>query len=180
MLPVRTAPGMGIYAGQCNTVSITGLHIAALPERLMSTTADGVHCAVCSGKIGIRDCAMSGMGDDCVNVHGRYFRILGKPGDRTILVRLPPGGLAKTHHTIPSGAYLDLVSGKTLQTLERVIVVGSEQQGDVLALRLDREPPPSMGVEDLVFDASTRTQPLISNCRFPGNRARGILHTTMR
>src|SRR6185312_7140080 len=73
---IGTAPGMGIYAEQCNTISVAGLCIASSANRLMSTTADGVHCAACSGRVVIRDCTMSGMGDDGVNVHSQYLRIL--------------------------------------------------------------------------------------------------------
>ena len=85
-ITIRTAPGMAVYADHCSSATVRGLQVQAphASSRLLTTTADALHFDSCTGRIVISDCTLSGMGDDGVNVHGRYQRIAGRPDAKTL------------------------------------------------------------------------------------------------
>lgn len=174
---IHSAPGMGVYADHCSGASVQRLRIA-LPDgvRLMTTTADGVHFNACSGTIMVEDCTMSRMGDDCVNVHGKYFKIVQRLDARTAVVAVRADRLAGPQHATPAGDRVEFAAAATLEMQGRTVVTSSQPGADGLTtLQFDRDLPPDVQAGDFVFDAETRSQASVLRCRFPGNRARGVL-----
>ena len=175
---VHSAPGMAVYADHCTGVTVTGLRIEPPPgsTRLMTTTADGVHCNACSGDILIQDCVMTRMGDDCVNVHGKYYRISQRSDPRTATVAAPPRNLASPQHDTPAGEAMDFVAPDTLGTIDTQTATSAEAVAPgSTVLHFDHDLPPQAAVGSYVYDAAARAQVSILRCVFPGNRARGVL-----
>lgn len=168
---VHTAPGMAVFAAHCEGATVRRLQIAppAGSGRLMTTVADGVHLRACGGVLLVEDCAMEGMGDDGVNVHGTYLRIARLLDARTVAVTAPPGALAGASGPV------SVVDSDTLETRGEAEVAAVEAQGGALVLHLGRDLPAGVRVGDYVLDAGAGAQARIVSCRFPGNRARGVL-----
>jgi hypothetical protein len=174
---VCSAPGMGIYADHCAGATVRRFVIAspAGSPRLMTTTADGAHFNACNGRIAVEDCSMTGMGDDCVNVHGKYAKISQRIDARTLVVAASPGSLAGPPRATPAGDGVEMLAARTLETRGEASVGAAEASGESTTLHIDRDLPPDIQAGDYVFDAETRSQASVLRCRFPGNRARGVL-----
>ena len=174
---IHSAPGMGVFADHCSGGSVTRLRIAppAGSSRLMTTTADGVHFSACGGRIAIEDCEMGGMGDDCVNIHGKYFRIVQRLDTRTMVVAASSDRLAGPKHATPGGDRVEILAAGTLETRGRAVIAAAEPSGEFTTLHLAGDLGPDIQAGDYMFDAETRSRARVSRCRFPGNRARGVL-----
>jgi hypothetical protein len=124
----------------------------------------------------IEDSEMTGMGDDCVNVHGAFQKIQRIVDSRTITVRtIRRGSPISPGKSSPRGDHIDLTSSIDLSPRGDVTVVAAEQSGQDLTLHLDRDLPRDFQVGDFIYDAETKSHATVSNCRFLGNRARGVL-----
>jgi hypothetical protein len=173
---LQSGPGIGILAGGCEGGTVRRLQITPPKNssRLMTITADGVHFSSCRGKVVIEDSVMLGMGDDGVNVHGRYYAITQVIDPRTLRVDAPRGTRFGALKTSPEGDVMEIV-GHEYNSLAQANVTGarSERVDTVLSFRQDL--PLSLEVGSLVFDVETDTNTWVSNCKFPGNRGRGVL-----
>ena len=173
---VNAAPGMAILGTQCHNLAFTNIQIAPTPRtgRLMSTCADGIHLADCTGSVDIRDCAMAGMGDDCINAHAGYLRIVHRIDNSTVLVSQPgeapfgPQGLP-----VPGQAFT-FSDGQTLQLLGSGKLL-ADAGGARARLQFSRDMPSSIRDGDLLFNLADSPRVTIANCQFSGNRARGVL-----
>jgi parallel beta-helix repeat protein len=83
---INTSPGMGLYAGRCTNVTLNGFSVKPLGDRWMSTTADATHFLACRGTVTIANSEFRSMGDDAVNIHGRYGLVTERIDDRTLAV----------------------------------------------------------------------------------------------
>jgi hypothetical protein len=170
---VYAAPGMALLAVSSTDITIRRFRIEPRPGtiRLMSTCADGLHFAWCRGKIDIRDCYLAGLGDDCINVHGRNLVIAERIDARTIVVHRPghePLGDADLAVPGDRVEFLDRLSLASLG--EREIVEGIGKR-----LRFSEDLPDSLAPGDFLCDTSEVATVTIADCQFPGNRARAIL-----
>lgn len=177
-LAIHAGPAIAIAAGGCAGGTVHRVRVEQKPGsgRLMSTNADGLHCASCSGDLTIVDCTFSGMGDDGINVTGLYLAV--EPdNDQQRLI------LSGWHHgSVPPwaapriGDRLRLVSGLTLKPLGEVQAQSVQRvDGGRWAVRV---PADHIGLTDepiFAIDLQARTRLLASQCTFPGNRARGVL-----
>ncbi len=71
-----------------NTENITLSELDFTPEenRVMCSVADFIQICMCRGRVRVLNSRFSGAGDDCMNVHGFHFKIIGKR-DNTVTVR---------------------------------------------------------------------------------------------
>jgi parallel beta-helix repeat protein len=83
---IHTAPGMGLYAWRCTNVKLMRFSVKPQADRWMSTTADATHFLACRGKVTIGFSEFVGMGDDAVNIHGKYGLVTERIDDRTLAV----------------------------------------------------------------------------------------------
>jgi hypothetical protein len=175
-ITIHAAPGMAILGTQCRNISLQNVRVLPTPgsRRLMSTTADAVHLALCSGKIDIRDCLLTAMGDDCINAHGNYLQIQRIMSARNIAVGLSDYVPIPKIELIPKGDHVEFVSANTLEDMAEAAVVDA-QAGASENLKLADDLPANVHPGDYLFDTSLRPLLTVSRCNFPGNRARGVL-----
>lgn len=173
---MHAGPGMGVVCGQCDTATIRHLTVAPPPgsPRLMSLTADATHFADCRGDIVVDDCLMTAMGDDCVNVHSRFYEIAAVPDRRTVRIAAPANTGFGPSPASPRGDRFDFTTPR-YEPAGDASVVAEEVQAGQAVLHFDRDLPAALGPGDLVLDAEALTRTRITGCRFPGNRARGVL-----
>jgi hypothetical protein len=176
-LTIHAAPGMAVIGSRCNGVTIARLRIEPTPGsgRLMSTCADGVHLSSCRGKILIEDCFMRGMGDDCVNVLTPYLRVDQVVNSWTLAVSTRNHWWIPKTDVVPPGHDLVYLSGRNYRVLGKGRVQASEP-GRAEVIHLEGACPSGLEPGDLVMDATANQHRLeVRGCRFPGNRARGVL-----
>jgi hypothetical protein len=177
---IYASPAMGIAMGGCAGAALEGVHIEQKPgsDRLMSTDADGLHCASCSGKIDVVNCRFSGMGDDGINVSGLYIRVEADRDNRRLRLvgrqNRPPAPFWAAPQV---GDSLLLVSGLTLRPLGEVQIQRLERKEGATEWSLESSDdyPALSGEPVFVIDLQARTQLRVSNCAFRGNRARGVV-----
>ncbi len=173
---VNAAPGMAVLGSKCHNLAFDNFRVEPTPKtgRLMSTCADGIHLADCTGSVDIQGCAMAGMGDDCVNVHAGYLRIVNRIDNSTVLVS-QPGDAPFGPEDLPApGQAFTFSDGQTLQLLgsgELLADVG----GPRARLQFVRDIPSTIREGDLLFNLADSPRVTIANCQFLGNRARGVL-----
>ncbi len=166
---VHSAPGMAVFADRCNGVMLRGCSVVPTPGsvRLMTTTADGLHCTLCEGDITMEGCTVARTGDDCVNAHGKYLPILHHTDARTITVA--------TTDAPPSGT-VDIVSARSLEPLDHDRIFGATPgPPGQTTLHLDHDIAAPVQDGDYLSLSPAPSSLRISNCSFPGNRARGVL-----
>jgi hypothetical protein len=175
---IYASPAMAIALGGCGGVSLQNVMVQPRPGsgRLLSTNADGLHCASCSGEISVTNCTFSGMGDDGINVTGLYLAVKADKDRRTLTLTGGRRSPAPNYAAPQSGDRLLLVSGRTLKPIAEVQAqaVNAQNNGGWVVqvssgdAALNDEPM-------FAIDERSRTQLQVSHCRFPGNRGRGVL-----
>eukprot|EP00038_Savillea_parva_P013623 m.8842 g.8842 ORF g.8842 m.8842 type:complete len:701 (+) comp2568_c0_seq1:203-2305(+) len=199
LVRIETSPGMGVLAFNCTNVRLNAVANQPAPGAAMAGNADAMHVASCRGAVEVMDCSATGQGDDGLNVHGQYgvvqsvastsslssssqsfggrdsvvidvrshtnaddtswenlfARAVFQTGD-TVAIRRPPG-LAVVAHAVVGTAEGDPADGWVRLTLNQV---KSEhvQKGDIIE--------PLMAIPTTVR---------ITNCRFAGSRASGVI-----
>ena len=90
-ITIYQCPGMGFIGAGCDSgFRIAGCTIKRREgtNKLISTTADGIHIKDTIGNIIIEDCDFSHMGDDALNIHGTLMKVEEKQDNRTLSCRL--------------------------------------------------------------------------------------------
>jgi hypothetical protein len=170
---VYAAPGMALLAAGSTNITVERFRVEPRPGtmRLMSTCADGLHFAWCRGTIDIRNCRLAGLGDDCINVHGRNFVVAERVDARTILVDRPEHEPLRDVELASSGDVVEFLARPGFTPLgERRIA-----QAVAKTFQFTEDLPASLAPGDFLCDIGEITQVTISDCQFPGNRGRGIL-----
>ncbi|MFA6801638.1 MAG: InlB B-repeat-containing protein, partial [Acholeplasmataceae bacterium] len=70
---IYTAPGMGLTANYVNNLFINNFEIVLKDDRLMTTTADGMHIANSTGKVEITNSIIENTHDDALNIKSGYY-----------------------------------------------------------------------------------------------------------
>jgi hypothetical protein len=175
-IAIHAAPGMAFLGENCRNAQFERITIAppAGTNRLMTTSADGIHLSGCSGTVEIRDCSMESMGDDGVNVHGNYLRVVKRVDARTAIVA-QPGDMPFRSAELPlRGDHVVFTSSQTLGPIGEDDLSGADP-GTNAVLHFTSDIPESVGTGDLLFDRDNNPKLTVANCRFWGNRARGVL-----
>jgi hypothetical protein len=175
-LRIHATPGMAIVGGGVRNVAINRVHVVPTPKtsRLMSTCADGIHLASCTGRVEIRDCLLRGMGDDGVNIHGAYLRVVRRLDARTLLLSEPGGSVIRSEELPAPGDVLELDKATSLEYLAKA-KAGAVTTAPGQMLHVVSGLPAALQPGDLLIDTTRQPTVLIADCRFPGNRARGVL-----
>jgi hypothetical protein len=114
------------------------------------------------------------MGDDCINVHAQFLRVVELQDARTAIVAnkdeqpFGPRDLARV------GDRFVISRGGSLERLGEAMLIGA-QGGPREALHFATDLPAQLRPGDLICDANNLAALTISGCQFPGNRARGVL-----
>ncbi len=173
---IHAGPGMALLGVNCRNATIERMTIVPPPgsNRLMTTCADGIHLSACSGVVEIRDCSMEGMGDDGVNVHGNYLRIVRRIDAKTAVVAQPGDIPFRPVELPPRGDHFVFVARQTLGPLAEDELANVDPGANAVMHFAD-DIPASVGAGDLLFDRDNNPKLTVANCRFWGNRARGVL-----
>ncbi|PPQ28583.1 glycosyl hydrolase family 28 protein [Rhodopila globiformis] len=177
-LAIHAAPAIAIGIGGCDGGTVSGVRVEQQPgsARLMSSNADGLHCASCSGDLTITDCTFSGMGDDGINVTGLYLAVEPDKAQQRLILTGGQYAPAPPWAAPRIGDRLRLVSGSTLKPIDEVQAQSVEPlDGGRWAVQV---PADHIGLSSepmFAIDLRARTRLLVSRCAFPGNRARGVL-----
>ncbi len=169
-------PGMGITGNLSSDIKVSGVTIMPTPgtSRLMSLCADGIHFASCSGSVDIENCSMTAMGDDGVNVHGVYLRLMQRVDSRTATVARR-GNIPFNSGDLPAdGDSFSISSAATLESIGDDKEMASEA-GPTETLHFAADIPAAARPGDLLIDSSVQPKLTITACAFLGNRARGVL-----
>ncbi|HWB52371.1 MAG TPA: right-handed parallel beta-helix repeat-containing protein [Stellaceae bacterium] len=173
---VYAAPGMALLAAGCTNVTIDRFRVEPRPgtARLMSTCADGLHIASCHGRVEIRNCYIGGLGDDCINVHGRVLTVAERLDARTLLVDLDGHGAFTDMDLASPGDRVEFLDRRSLKSRGEATVAASAA-GPHQRLRFAGDLPAGVEPGDFLCDVGEITRLTISDSEFPGNRGRGIL-----
>lgn len=176
---VYASCSMALVGYRCRDLAIRGFDVKPKPgsTRLLSTNADAIHLADGLGTIDIRDCTLTGMGDDCINVTGQFFRVSELRDLRTATVLRANRGEQRPFNPndLPrNGERFMIFRSGSLEPLGEAVVAGAEA-GPSETLHFVADLPSQIRPGDFFCDASNLSALTVSHCRFPGNRARGIL-----
>ncbi len=177
---IYTAPGMGIHAELGENISLkrVGVRIRPGSGRLMSTTADCQYYTHCLGTITIEDSYFEGMGDDGLNICGKYKTIT-KIINPTTIESLVEGG--SWRWTTPkTGDTIEIVDSKSLEVRATVTVKKGEwdRAANVFRTELAAPLPPTVRVKDFLSTTTHLPKARIARSTFRGMRARAMLFST--
>ena len=94
---VHSFPGMGFYCTDRSTNITLERYRVERPEsttRLTSTNADGSKYVHTGGMLTIKDCYYEGMGDDAINIHSSYGKVVRQDGKTLSIARIRGAGKA--------------------------------------------------------------------------------------
>jgi len=177
---VHSAPGMAVVGSRCSGVTLRELSVVPPPrsKRLMSTCADGAHFVDCDGKILFERCRFFAMGDDAINVHGTYWRILEQAESNALIVNKRDRASFKKLELPKDGDKFSFASGKGLASMGSGTLMEAAVRDDApMNLKLVfKEPLPDALVPgDVIIRIGHGHSLTVRECRFDGNRARGVL-----
>lgn len=83
-IDLRHSPGMGVYGLRSENILLKAVCtvVNRSEKRRFSCAADAFHFTNCRGLIELDDCNCNGQGDDALNIHGIYARIVAVSKDR--------------------------------------------------------------------------------------------------
>lgn len=171
--------GMAFISQFTENVSLEQFRVIRHPEkkRAFSAAADALHFVYCRGLIQIKDCLLENQLDDCLNVHGIYFRIDKVISDNEVIAELV--------HPQQKGVRLG-DKGDTLAAIDykTMLKYGEAALEEVKALnkdycyvRFDRAIE-NLRKMDVLENKSWTPDVLVEGCTFRNNRARGLLLTS--
>jgi hypothetical protein len=166
---IYTAPGMGFHA-RCENLRLKNCGVLVRPGRHMSTAADATHFDLCRGKIRLENCVFEGMGDDGVNIHGKFIR-LRKVDEHTL-------DSAEPAWTMPqAGESLEFVHNDLRPYATAKVDTAKVNPRDGHTLISLKEPIPTGFADGDYCHNLTRIpdEVIITGCKFRSNRARGSL-----
>jgi parallel beta-helix repeat protein len=171
---VHAFPGMGFYSTDRSTNISLERYRVERPKnttRLTSTNADGSKYVHTGGMLTIKDCYYEGMGDDAINIHSSYAKVVKRDGKSLSIVRISRGreGDVSARYVLP-GDTVEFYDGKTMVPKGTATVL--ERNGQSLTLEVI---PDRIAVGDLLNNISMTPQVRISGVEVHRNRARGFL-----
>lgn len=172
----------GVHGYMSENISLKNVHIINndKKDRAFSTIADATHFNGCKGDILFDGCSVSGAGDDFMNIHGMYAKVLEIIDERTVLAA-------------PNGRYIGFdpkaeawaLDSATMQRNHELRVLTQlpkyDDQGKFKGyiLNLDRPINNEIQKGDLLENKDRTPTLTVRNCRMlKKNRARSILVTT--
>lgn len=175
------AGGMGVV-GQCSRdIELDNVNVLLRPDsgRVFSILADATHFVDCEGRIHMTNCTFENQLDDPTNIHGIFRPIVAQLGPNRIEIALKHAQQLGVD-TIRAG---DTVGFYDAYTFELVHQAGAAEVSrincELTELSL-HEKVPDLRIERVAVMKMTHdVDVLIRDCEFRGNRARGVLLSTL-
>lgn len=174
--------GLGYLLQHSKHITLVDTHAIPRPEsgRLFSGHDDGFQISGCGGKVVIHGCTFAGLMDDPINVHGTYLDVTRRVDARTLEVRFAqvqsqnqPWADAGDIVTFSNRSNL-LRKGEAQVTSWQLTSTGTGR------IHFDRDLPQDIGPGWVTENMTMSPEVEIRDCKFLGNRARGLLVTTPR
>ena len=170
---IHCAAGIAGRFYLCHDVSLENYRVLPSNDRLLAATADAAHFNGCSGRIRISGSLFSSQGDDCMNVHGKYYFPREFPGTRSIVLGVGWPG------TMPEAGERFGAVGPTGKELWDGLVERVERRPGAGVLVRFSEPYPESISKGTGFYSLDKIPSLdVRDSTFEGNRGRGILIQT--
>lgn len=171
--------GRGIAANKSTDIEIDHCQASVNIEkkRCFSTRYGNAVFNNCKGNIYITSCLPTGMGDDAINIHGRYYKIDSKLSSNTVIISTPDAAPEVNDkiwivdkETMRRKASLTVSSVKDVSVSDKMILCRIEFSSNI---------PSGVWVGDYAENETWTPSVNIRFCTFSKkNRARGILVTT--
>jgi len=173
--------GCGVHGYKSEDIRLKAVNIIVNDKkgRVFSTVADATHFNGCKGTIIVEGCTVSGSGDDFLNIHGMYGKIIGVIDAHNVLLK-------------PDGRYIGFAAGEnawpvdsaTMQRGAALKVTGQEpvhRNGQLIGYRITfgEDIQQKMRTGDLLENKDRNPDVVIKDCKIlKRHRARGLLITT--
>ena len=145
---------------------------------LFAGNSDGIHILGLSGRLALRDCHFDGMGDDCLNIHGKGGVVKSYDAATGRLASFCRGRdrreRALPQNWAAAGDRLVVYDGTTLLKKGLVRVRSFAPDGDI---RID-PPEFKLSAGDVLANENVFASVRIDGCTFANNRARALLLQT--
>ena len=171
------------YDNNSGFIHLDNCHAMVKPGsgRCFSTLYDNAHFCNCAGQITIENCHLSGMGDDGINIHGRYYQVIYIDEEDNTQVRVEAEDMQPE-----VGDMMQVVGRCSLERNEvnDFFVVSSQvtnpnDNPKVYQLSLNRTLSGVSHIYDLMENMTWTPNVTIRNCVFEKrNRARAVLVST--
>lgn len=175
---IHTAPGMGFVGYSSSDLYFNRFNIVlpAGSDRLMTTTADGLHFSDCDGEIVVTNSIFENLGDDALNVHGFYLVIDSKLDAHSLNASNPRG------YNFPPkvGDVVELSRATALLPAlsAKVTAVERSASGPGYRITLDQPIPDEIVAGDVLANATRAAKLTFQNNIVRNKRSRGILIQT--
>ncbi|MFC1633642.1 right-handed parallel beta-helix repeat-containing protein [Planctomycetota bacterium] len=171
---VHSFPGMGFYSTDRSTNITVERYCVKRPKgttRLTSTNADGSKYVHTGGMLTIKDCYYEGMGDDAINIHSSYGKVVKRDGKTLSITRIRRGKeVDVSARYVLQGDTVEFYDGKTMVPKGSAKIL--ERDGQSMTLDVV---PNRVAVGDLFNNISMTPKVRISGVEVHRNRARGFL-----
>lgn len=172
----------GVHGYKSENISLNNVHIISndKKDRAFSTIADATHFNGCKGHILFEGCSVSGAGDDFMNIHGMYAKILNIINNHCVLVAPNPRYIG-----FDPGANAWALDSATMQRIYELKVLKQQPEYDTqdkligYIITFDKSILGKLQKGDLLENKDRVPTLTVRNCKMlKKNRARSILVTT--
>ena len=172
---IYSMPGMGwVSRGEMHHWGFRNCRIVRREgsRRPMTTMADGFHVTESLGDLLLENCAFTGMGDDCVNIHDNCFQGVERTDDHTLKLV----GNHRWRFKVEAGHRIALFHADYSPLGFQSAINAVAYKGNDTILTLADTLPAALSPQTIVFNQHYRTSNVrIANCRFYDTAGRGIL-----
>ncbi len=173
---VYSAPGMAFMGKENTNLYFNDFNVMLKPgtDRLMSTTADGIHLMETAGEVVVTNSLFENCGDDALNVHGFYSTLKEISGERRTIhiVNERDYNFAPAKGDKLAVVNRETLAEKCLLTVESVKDSDSDNGFDVT---FTEALPAEAGAGDMVVNKSHAAKVTFANNIVRNKRCRGIL-----
>jgi len=177
---INYCPGAAIRLQHVNNVNIENsfASIDSISNRVFSSEQDNLHANNCKGIIKISHCSPSGMGDDAINIHGRYYKLLAIEDSHNVTVQIV-NTLPEIDEFFWFVDHKNMKRTKSCQIQQISTRINPQNHSIEAHISFKEAIPYSIKVGDYLESKTWTPEVDISYCDFGRqNRARGILVTT--
>lgn len=174
---VHHCVGIGVLAECCTDIMIDNVDYVPSEGRVFTGVADAFHVNYAAGKIEMKNCDIDGQGDDAINIHGKYMKVVAVDSSGRNLV-------CRSKNSVPlvmAGDSVWFVTKDNMLRSRKYAAESFARRKDAdWNLIIDKPLDSALAHDELYLENASRNPDVhIHDNRFgKGNRARGVLVTT--
>ncbi|NME70205.1 right-handed parallel beta-helix repeat-containing protein [Flammeovirga aprica] len=176
---IHHAGGMGLLVENSEDIFIDKLTISPSGDRMVSTTADATHFVGCRGQIKMTNSLLENQLDDCINIHGAYQEVVEQLADNKLGIRMGHHQqegfvIGRKGDTIGFVKIDESFTPFHQLTIASIEVINQRYQ----VITFEEKIPAAVVQGDYIENLSAYPEVILTNNKFQGNRARGVLLST--